>query len=196
MNNYYTYAYLREDGTPYYIGKGKEKRIYKSNHNVRVPPKERRLFLKRNLTEEEAFKHEIYMIFILGRKDLGTGILHNRTNGGEGTSGAVRSDEYKERVRQQMLNMSQKQREHLRQIALNMTKEQKNKISRSLMGTISPKREKYEITYLNGEKEIIVGLSIFCKERGYSRGTIHLLIQGKRKQHKGIVSVKKLDKTS
>jgi hypothetical protein len=43
--------------------------------------------LKRNLTEEEAFKHEIYMIAIFGRKDNGTGILINLTNGGDGVPG-------------------------------------------------------------------------------------------------------------
>ena len=56
---FYTYAYLREDGTPYYIGKGKKDRIDNPLHNsIHLPPKERRLYLKQNLTEEEAFKHE------------------------------------------------------------------------------------------------------------------------------------------
>lgn len=97
---YYTYAYLRKDRTPYYIGKGKGRRIYKKGNGQIKPPKDksRIIFLKKNLTEEEAFKHEIYMIAVFGRKDLGTGILRNRTNGGEGASGAVRSDEYKNKL--------------------------------------------------------------------------------------------------
>ena len=96
---YYTYAYLREDRTPYYIGKGTKERIY-STHRKFKPPKDksRIIFLKQNLTEEEAFRHEVYMIAVFGRKDLGTGILHNRTDGGEGLSGLVHSEETKRKV--------------------------------------------------------------------------------------------------
>jgi hypothetical protein len=87
MSEYYTYAYLREDKTPYYIGKGKDDRIYSTNRRIKPPKdKSRIIYLKQNLTEEQAFKHEIYMIAVLGRKDNGTGILHNRTDGGEGVS--------------------------------------------------------------------------------------------------------------
>ena len=88
---YYTYAYLREDRTPYYVGKGKCNRAYRKRKSEIKPPKDksRIIKLKQNLTEEEAFKHEIYMIAVFGRKDLGTGILHNRTDGGEGTSGFI-----------------------------------------------------------------------------------------------------------
>ena len=92
---YYTYAFLREDRTPYYIGKGKGNRAYVRRYKGINPPKDksRIIFLKQNLTEEEAFRHEIYMIAVFGRKDLGTGILHNRTDGGEGPSGAIPNDE-------------------------------------------------------------------------------------------------------
>jgi len=96
-NNFYTYAYLRDDGTPYYIGKGKGGRAYKKHkrtNNRDLRPlkdgfidKDRILILKKNISEEEAFKHEVYMINLFGRKDLGTGILCNMTYGGEGVSG-------------------------------------------------------------------------------------------------------------
>ena len=95
---FYTYAYLRKDRTPYYIGKGTGKRAYQKHIFFNIPLKERIIFLKQNLTEEEAFKHEIYMISILGRKDLGTGILINRTNGGDGSSGFTHSEESKRKM--------------------------------------------------------------------------------------------------
>jgi hypothetical protein len=97
---YYTYAYLREDRSPYYIGKGKGDRAYKRRKTDIKPPKDksRILILKKNLTEAEAFRHEVYMIAVYGRKDLGTGILHNRTNGGEGGSGLIHSEESKKKM--------------------------------------------------------------------------------------------------
>ena len=97
---YYTYAYLREDRTPYYIGKGQGNRAYRRSKKCIKPPKDksRVIFLKQNLTEEDAFKHEIYMISVFGRKDLGTGILHNLTDGGDGSSGYVHSEETKRKI--------------------------------------------------------------------------------------------------
>jgi hypothetical protein len=91
MNNqYYTYAWLREDMTPYYIGKGIRDRAYRphrrGNTYMSAPPKERVLFLKKNLTEFDAYKHENYIISILGLKSE-SGILINMSYGGEGSSG-------------------------------------------------------------------------------------------------------------
>ena len=104
-NRFYTYAYLREDRTPYYIGKGKRNRAYnKHQKGISVPKdKSRIIFLKQNLTEAEAFKHEIYMIAVFGRIDLGTGILHNKSDGGEGPSGMVHSEETKDKIRQKAI---------------------------------------------------------------------------------------------
>jgi hypothetical protein len=98
MNEYYTYAYLRKDGTPYYIGKGKDNRAYSKKRSI-IPPGDtnRILILKENLTEEDAFKHEIYMIGVFGKKING-GILHNITDGGEGVSGMKHTDISKEKI--------------------------------------------------------------------------------------------------
>ena len=96
-SDFYTYAWLREDKTPYYIGKGRGNRAYKKARRYR-PPDDRIIILKRNLTESEAIKHEIYMIFVLGRKDTGTGILRNKTDGGDGKSGAIVSAEARQKI--------------------------------------------------------------------------------------------------
>lgn len=98
---FYTYAYLRENKTPYYIGKGKNRRAWSNvNRKGAKRPKDtsRILILKRNLTEEEAFRHERYMIAIFGRKDLETGILRNLTDGGDGPSGWIPSDVTKKKI--------------------------------------------------------------------------------------------------
>jgi len=99
-NRFYTYAYLREDRTPYYIGKGQGNRVCKRNKSDIKPPKDnsRIIILKQNLTEEQSFRHEMYMIAVFGRKNNGTGILHNKTDGGEGISGLVISDEHREKL--------------------------------------------------------------------------------------------------
>lgn len=84
MNDYYTYAYLNNEGIPYYVGKGKENRLYDNRGKNCKSPKDRSriIKLKQNLTEEEAFKHEVYMIAIFGKKCNGTGILMNIADGG------------------------------------------------------------------------------------------------------------------
>jgi len=136
---YYTYAYLRKDGTPYYIGKGSGYRINDRNRNILPPPKERRLMLKTFINESDAFNHEKYMIAVFGRKDLGTGILHNRTDGGEGASNIIRSTEH--------LNALYEGRKSI------YTKEHSKKISETLkLKNIKPPLQTGKKWWYNGEE--------------------------------------------
>lgn len=165
--NYYTYAYLREDGTPYYIGKGSGDRCFIKGKNERInPPKDksRIILLKQNLTEDEAFKHEIYMISILGRKDLGTGILRNLTNGGDGVSGYVPSESVR-KARRRHGKVIGNQNAQLKRGVCSLTKEQRvkngNYVKENGLGIFSQTPEqKRENGKKAGQKAKELGLGV------------------------------------
>jgi hypothetical protein len=169
---YYTYAYLREDRTPYYVGKGsKDRATNKNRKNIKAPKdKSRIIFLKKNLTEEEAFKHEIYMIAVFGRKDLGTGILHNRTNGGEGTSGFKQTDETIRKRKEACKLISKQTAEKISKANKGKThsKETKRKISEANKGKIISEETRKKISEANlGEKNYFYGKSEYG---GWNKG--------------------------
>lgn len=143
-NRFYTYAYLREDGSPYYIGKGKGKRAWWRCRGDVYPPKDKNkiLILKKNLSEEEAYKHEVYLIFVLGRKDKGTGILRNKTDGGDGARNTVRTEETRRKIGKAHKGKTIS-KEHRLAISRHrsgrpLSDEHKQKISQSLMGENNP----------------------------------------------------------
>ena len=203
---YYTYAYLRKDRTPYYIGKGEGNRAYKRSRKGIKPPKDtsRILILKNNLKEEDAFRHEIYMIGVFGRKDLDSGILHNRTDGGEGASGAIRSLEFKKNLRD--LNKNKVlSKEHKRKIGdaqkgdknhnygKSTSQEIRKKMSEAQIGEKHHSSKWWKLTYTNGNLITICGLSTWAKKNGYNVGNIYSIYTGNRKKHKDIIKVEKIN---
>lgn len=99
---YYVYEDVRQDGSVFYVGKGKGNRFYNTmrNHNHRwrgIVVKEKgftRRLVESGLSEAKAFELEIKLIAKYGRKQLA-----NATSGGDGGVGIVRSEEHRRKNR-------------------------------------------------------------------------------------------------
>ena len=180
---FYTYAYLREDGTPYYIGKGCGDRV-NAKHRFKLPPVERRLILKEGLTEEEAHRHEVYLISVLGRKDKGTGILRNLTDGGEGVTGLKHSiiTRNKIKVKRQkqiftpeVIALRNKSISEGRK-GVEVSYENKKKV-----------RSRYSFTFINddGREETTDLLPEFCRKHNLIETNIYKVTKGERKSCSG-----------
>jgi hypothetical protein len=174
---YYTYAYLREDGSPYYIGMGKGIRIHKQHprgiQDLR-PPRERRVKLKTNLTRQDAIEHEKELIKLYGRKDNNTGILHNLTDGGEGASGAF-GEKYAT----------------YGTLGKKMSDKTRQRMSEG-------KRRWWLFKHKDGrELRVFITMKQFCLDNGLDRSTMMKVMQKKPMyhQHKGWYHIELLPKT-
>lgn len=99
MLEFYTYLWIRKDGTPYYVGKGHDDRAFTGRgHGVHCPQDRTRIMVQHWESEDKAFEMEIKLIRFFGRKDNGTGMLRNLTDGGDGRSGSIHSLETRQKI--------------------------------------------------------------------------------------------------
>ena len=87
LKTFYSYLWIRKNEQPWYVGKGTGNRAYERHRGHWAPKDRSRIFVFPQDSEADAFESERALIWLFGRKDLGTGCLYNRTDGGEGISG-------------------------------------------------------------------------------------------------------------
>ena len=204
QTKFYVYSYIRSDGTPYYIGKGSNDRAWNKNHSVQLPKdKNRIIILKDNLTELWAFAFERMYIRWYGRKDLGTGILHNRTNGGDGSSGKLVSEQTKKLVSDKIKSLHKKEnsiyskyetRKKMSEIKKlqfanknSVYNTEQYKIKKIKSNIESGKNQRKTYIFISPDNKTIehFGINDFCRLHNLSASHMISVAKGKRNQHKG-----------
>lgn len=209
--SYYVYAYLRSRDSargprfsPYYIGKGSGDRAYSKVRAVAKPTDSSYIvFLEEGMTEREAFALEKYAIALYGRLDKGNGILWNMTDGGEGCSGLIMSQETKDKIAKSLTGRKRPQSvtEKILQTRAGFrhSEETKRKMSRTRTGRkrgpLTPEwklkvsqgksKYKYEIIDPDGNMYTTGNLNQFCKDHGLLQSHMSATAHGEANGYKG-----------
>lgn len=213
-NRFYVYAYLRskdsEHGkrlTPYYVGKGARDRATSKCRTAHKPSDPSFIvYIQEGMTEQEAFNLEKYCIALYGRIDKGTGILRNLSDGGDGPSGTIYSEERRKKlaewsrgrthppeVRRKIGEAQMGPKNHA--WGKEMPKETRDKISKANKGlrrsdesrrNIAKGKCKYKCVFVSptGQIHHVDNLHQFCLEYKLHRTLILQLIRGEREHYK------------
>ena len=205
----FTYDDYYFDYEPFYIGKGKNKRLEEHLWESRLKHddfKSRKiksilkdgykpLFIKvkENLNEYDAFNLEKTLIKIIGRYNLNLGPLTNLTDGGDGFSGLMKTETHRKNLSISSLGkkMSDEAKKKIseslkgkpgRNTGNKHTEETKNKISNTKIGTISWNATPiYQLDLNNNFIKEWRSATHAAKELNLSQGCIWLVLNKKRK---------------
>lgn len=209
-SDYYVYAYLRSRDSdrgskysPYYIGKGRGDRAFVTKRSINCPrDKSLIVFIQEGITESQAFALEKYAIATYGRLDKNSGILWNMTDGGEGCSGVIVSDETRAKIAKVRIGkkhhpdtcakiskskMGQRHSEKTRrQMSESRRGKKKGPHTDEAKRRISEHKAKYEYEIFDPEGNLYStqNLNAFCKEKGLHQAHMSAVAHGKMKSYK------------
>jgi hypothetical protein len=180
----YVYRHIRLDkNQPFYIGIGSDNKFKRANatykgdrnniwYKIAAKSKYEVEILFNDLSWEQACEKEKEFIKLYGRKDLGTGVLANMTDGGEGVVGATHK-RTKESIKKQSDTMKKRMQEDPEFKAMHINNlrkgSKKRKYGLESEETKKKKSDSHKILYGLGITNFIVGANkkkVFCIKTG------------------------------